>query len=99
MSKTPEGQKTTWPFGIRVAPVKPAPAVLELEKVRAIGSNIPTFEDPTLAVRVREGAKMMLPEGTRQPPPKKTVQFAFDRGTIMFEHVKLLGLMTKMFEF
>lgn len=96
MSKTPEGQKTTWPFGIRVAPVKPAPAVLELEKVRAIGSNIPTFEDPTLAVRVREGAKMMLPEGTRQPPPKKVT---FDCGSDIFEDVKLPGFMTAMFEF
>lgn len=71
----------TWPLGTRVAPVKPAPVAVESEYVRTEGSNIPTFEEPTLAVEVRDGAKTMLPEGIRQPPPKKTAQLAFDRGT------------------
>ena len=70
--------------------------MLELEKVMALGSNIPTFEDPTFADRVSEGAKMMLPDGIRQPPPKKVT---FDRGSDMFEEVKLLGLITMILEF
>ena len=39
------------------------------------------FEDPTLAVRVTEGAKMILPEGIRHPALKKLMQLAFDWGT------------------
>ena len=72
---------------------------MELEYDRATGSNIPTFDEPTLAVRVRDGVKMMFPEGKRHPPPKKTAQLAFDKGTRTFEDVKAEGLITRMFEF
>jgi hypothetical protein len=94
-----EGQKTTWPLGTTVAPVNDVPVGVEFEKFRETGSNIPTFEEPTLAVRVRDGVKMMFPEGKRHPPPKKTAQLAFDTGTVTFEDVKAEGLMTRMFEF
>jgi hypothetical protein len=71
----------------------------EFEYVRSTGSNIPTFEDPTLAVRVRDGVKIMLPEGKRHPPLKKAGQLTFDTGTVTFEDVKAEGSMTRMLEF
>ena len=40
-----------------------------MEKDPATGSYIPTFEVPTLAVMVRDGAKMMLPVADRHAPP------------------------------
>ena len=94
-----DGEKTTWPLGISVAPENDVPVGVEFEKFRETGSNIPTFEDPTFAVNVRDGVKMMFPEGKRHPPPKKAVQLAFDTGTVTVEDVKAEGLMTRMLEF
>ena len=99
MSRTPRGQNTTCPVGTRVAPVKPAPVGVELLKVRAAGSNIPTFDEPTLAVAVSEGAKMTFPDGVKHPPPKKDTQLALDCGICIFEQVNVLGFITNMFEF
>ena len=58
----PEGQKTTCPVGIKVAPEKLPPDAAEFEYARATGSNIPTF-----AV---VGVNMIFPDGNRQAPPK-----------------------------
>jgi len=86
VSRTPP-EKTTCPFGTRVALEKLAPVGVEFEYVSVTGSNMPTFEDET------DGAKMIFPEGVKQPPPKKT------EGTVTFEEVNELGLMTSTFEF
>jgi hypothetical protein len=63
------------------------------------GSNIPTLEDPTLAVLVKDGAKMTLPDGVKQPPPKNATQLALDNGTWTFEDVNVLGFITMILEF
>ena len=72
---------------------------MEFENVSEPGSNTTAFEKPTLAVRVREGAKMILPEGIRHPALKKLGQLTFDWGIGTVDAIKVLGFMTNIFEF
>jgi hypothetical protein len=84
---------------MRVAPEKFPLVAVEFEYARVSGSNIPTFEDPTLAVIVRDGAKMMFPDGSRHAPPKKVWVWVVGEGTVMFDETEIEGLITIMFEF
>jgi hypothetical protein len=41
---------------------------------------------------------MMLPEGSKHPPPKEAWVWVFCEGIVMFDDTEVEGLMTMMFE-